>query len=838
MSDDATPTVTFQLNGHTVAGAAPAKRPLLELLREDLDHRTARPGCSPQGVCGCCAVLVDGKPRLACTLPAKSVEGKAVQTLEGMSAEGREALALAFCEVGAVGAGYNLSGIGVQALALLERHADAGPEDAQKALAMHLTRTVGWSRVVEGVVRTGALLRGAARPTPPADGVGASAWPLDGQAIVRGEVPVLDDYVRPGLLHAVVAWPAVAAGTLTALDVAGARAAAGVCAVVTAADLGGQPHAGDGLRDWPVLVGVGQQVGYAGSALAVVVAETRELAAQAAALVVATVQAGTPELAFHGAPVEVVERGEGDPSFDGLAVGEASLAFAPTDAGSLDAEAALAVPVGSGVHVLLATASPAGERRTVAEVTGLPLEWVTVEAVAGAGAWGLRGVPGPGAWAASAALATGRPVKLALTLQEATAWHARAPACEVTARVGATEDGTLRALEVTVRADGGAHLCAVLPAAVDAAAGASGSWRVPAWKATVAVHRSHLPPAGPIWDALHAQVTVAVEAALDDLALCLSADPFELRLANLVPEARPALEALRPAWQAAADRPRAVAVAGRGAGAGHGRVERATVTVDVDAPDAVTLGVPFGCLGVDLHTLLVQLAATATGLPAAVFAVECRTDRSPAEGVDVGGAALVLAGNALLDACAAFSRARGEAPLGALVGRRFTGRWTAPATAAPGETGPTHLARTWTAALVTATSDGALDRLLLAQEVGRAINPLLQSGHVVAAASAGLTRALSEAVPYDGAVPEARFAKHGYLRAKGFPTPEVLLVESGHPAGPLGALPVDVTPATAVGAALTGLVRWVTGAAPTSWPMNANPVAASLGIRAPRPVKA
>ena len=73
----------FQLNGAQVDldddGAS-----LLDVLRERLGVTSAKDGCSPQGQCGCCTVLVDGSPRVACVTPARRVAGRSVTTLEGL----------------------------------------------------------------------------------------------------------------------------------------------------------------------------------------------------------------------------------------------------------------------------------------------------------------------------------------------------------------------------------------------------------------------------------------------------------------------------------------------------------------------------------------------------------------------------------------------------------------------------------------------------------------------------------------------------------------------------------------------------------------------------------
>ncbi|MDP9074284.1 MAG: 2Fe-2S iron-sulfur cluster-binding protein, partial [Actinomycetota bacterium] len=67
-------SLRFQVDGAHVEVADDGAS-LLEVLRDRLGLRTAKDGCSPQGQCGCCTVLVDGSPRVACVTPARRVSG-------------------------------------------------------------------------------------------------------------------------------------------------------------------------------------------------------------------------------------------------------------------------------------------------------------------------------------------------------------------------------------------------------------------------------------------------------------------------------------------------------------------------------------------------------------------------------------------------------------------------------------------------------------------------------------------------------------------------------------------------------------------------------------------
>jgi len=75
---------------------------LLEVLRERLGNHSPKDGCSPQGQCGCCTVLVDGAARVACVTPARRVAGRAITTAAGLAEEERAAWASAFVAGGRV----------------------------------------------------------------------------------------------------------------------------------------------------------------------------------------------------------------------------------------------------------------------------------------------------------------------------------------------------------------------------------------------------------------------------------------------------------------------------------------------------------------------------------------------------------------------------------------------------------------------------------------------------------------------------------------------------------------------------------------------------------------
>ena len=94
-------TVSFRLNGSSITADFEEGIHLLELLREECGITSVKDGCAPQGVCGCCTILLDGRPALSCLLRPEQVEGREVVTLEGIPEAQRRVLARAFVQEGA-----------------------------------------------------------------------------------------------------------------------------------------------------------------------------------------------------------------------------------------------------------------------------------------------------------------------------------------------------------------------------------------------------------------------------------------------------------------------------------------------------------------------------------------------------------------------------------------------------------------------------------------------------------------------------------------------------------------------------------------------------------------
>lgn len=142
-------TLSFSVDGRDVTVADDGAS-LLEVLRDRLGLRSAKDGCSPQGQCGCCTVLVDGAPRVACVTPARRVAGRAVTTLDGLDPAERDDWAERFCATGASQCGFCTPGIIVRLSGLRAKGTAADDHAAvDRALAAHLCRCTGWRTIHE-----------------------------------------------------------------------------------------------------------------------------------------------------------------------------------------------------------------------------------------------------------------------------------------------------------------------------------------------------------------------------------------------------------------------------------------------------------------------------------------------------------------------------------------------------------------------------------------------------------------------------------------------------------------------------------------------------------------
>lgn len=142
---------SLTVNGSRVEVDRPDDTPLLTVLRDGLGLVGSRFGCG-QGLCGACTVLLDGAPVQSCDTPLWQAAGASVVTVEGLGADGPNAVQQSLIEHQAAQCGFCISGIVVRASALLEEHPDADAEQVATALERNLCRCGTHQRIIEAVL--------------------------------------------------------------------------------------------------------------------------------------------------------------------------------------------------------------------------------------------------------------------------------------------------------------------------------------------------------------------------------------------------------------------------------------------------------------------------------------------------------------------------------------------------------------------------------------------------------------------------------------------------------------------------------------------------------------
>jgi len=252
---------------------------LLFCLRERLGLMGVKEGCG-DGECGACTVLIDGEPHHACLTLVGEAEGRSITTIEGLAADGRlHPLQKAFIALGAVQCGFCTPGVLMVAKALLDRNPHPTEAEIRQAIAGNLCRCTGYAKIVEAI-------QAAAEdtiPDTPLSGLGESIARRDALEKVTGGALFGADVSRPNQLWGALVRSSVPHARILSIDASTALALPGVAGVVTGQELPPDLFYGVDMYDQQVLAR--DKVRHIGEPVAVVAAETPELAHNAAQLV-------------------------------------------------------------------------------------------------------------------------------------------------------------------------------------------------------------------------------------------------------------------------------------------------------------------------------------------------------------------------------------------------------------------------------------------------------------------------------------------------------------------------------------------------------------------------
>jgi xanthine dehydrogenase molybdenum-binding subunit len=529
---------------------------LADLLRKRLHLTGTKIACN-EAECGACTVIMDGEPVLSCSTPAERADGKTITTIEGLAKQDQlHPLQEAFVKHGAVQCGFCIPGQIMTSYALLEKNPQPASTDIRHALKDTLCRCAGYPTIENAILaaaeslQTGNPVREPEVPPSATEGntVGRLEIRPDAVEKVTGHAKFTDDLVFENMLFAAVKRAGVPHAFVTKIDISKARAVPGVVAVLTAEDVPGENIHGLVTLDWPVMVGVGERVRYVGDAIAIVAAETQEIAKAAAELVevefdlqpvisdaVQSRQDGQPQIHEKGNLLKHIKIRKGDPE---IGFAEADVVLEHTfhtpahDHLFMEPECSIAVPEGDRMLVYVGSQIPYQDRTQVARALGWEEKRVRILGqLMGGGFGGKEDIAGQ-IHAALLANVTGRPVKLLFDRHESLLVHPKRHATQIKVKLGAKKDGTLVAAKTELYGDTGAYASLGEKVLTRATTHSAGPYKIPHVHADCYAMYTNNPPAGAFRGFGVLQSAFAIETMLDNLAETLGMDRIELRRKN------------------------------------------------------------------------------------------------------------------------------------------------------------------------------------------------------------------------------------------------------------------------------------------------------------------
>jgi aldehyde oxidoreductase len=822
--------VELILNGRPARHEGNLDQDLLTWLRESAGLLSPKDGCSGEGVCGACTVLVDGEARLACRIKLRDVAGKRITTVEGLPAAERAAFADAFVEKGGVQCGFCTPGIVMKASALVARNPSPSRKEITNALTVNLCRCTGYKKVVDSIECAAEALREKrpVRVTPGTGRVGTRHPKYTGREAVLGERVFVGDMREPGMLYGALRFSDHPRARVLRIDAAEARDLPGVVRVLTAGDIPGRRLVGTIFQDWPVMIAEGEETRYVGDVLAEVAAETEEVAREAARRIrieyevlppvtdaLAALEPGAPKLTPEGNVLSVSEVRVGD--------AEAALASAAFVARGryttqtiehafMEPEATFAEPWKKdgekGVKVYSCGQGVYEDRTQLAAMLGVSEERVDVVQVQNGGGFGGKEDMSTQGHAALLTWAIGRPVMVRLTRQESMRMHPKRHPFVMDYALGCDAAGKLTALVATMHSDSGAYASVGMKVIERAVAHAAAAYFVPAVHVKGTAVITNNVPCGAMRGFGVNQSCFAMESSMDELCRMGGFDRWQFRWDNALTEGRATATGqvlrggvgVRACLEALKDRFYAAKTAGLAAGIkntgiGCGMPDYSKVKIVVEAPDRVVVHHGWCDMGQGVYNMALQTLVEETGIDPAHVQVRVETDEDAPAGMTTAsrGTSLVshgtrVAARGLQEALAAGST------LGDLVGREFRGEWVCDWTTKVGAAPPpgkeivTHYSYGFAAQLVELDDSGKITRITAAHDAGRIMNPTLFEGQIEGSLHMGLGYALTEEFPSkDGWPVFTRMAELGLLRPRDKPPMDVIGVEVADPNGPYGA---------------------------------------------------
>ena len=825
---------------------------LLGALRDELGVISAKDGCAPSGQCGACTVLVGDKARVACQTSLERTDGETVTTLEGFDELELQRYCDIFAAHGALQCGFCIPGILVRAKALIEKKGQALTRDeTARHLGAHLCRCTGYIKILDAILD---IASGVNREPQPLKGVGSRGTKYEADVLAAGVRPFIDDMQVDGLLHGALRLSDHARADIIAIDVEAALSVEGVAGIFTAADIPGEIRVGLIHKDWPVMIPVGGRTSFLGDVLAVVVADDRMTAVEAAALVQVEYRVHQPmtdpvrvvdsdEDAVWGLKGNILsksayQRGDVDSVLEQSAhVVSETFQTQRVEHAFLEPESTLAVPTDGGLYVYTGGQGIWDDRNDIARVLDLDPSLITTELVSNGGAFGGKEDMSNQVHTALSAWLLGKPVQITLSREQSLLMHPKRHPIRMTYEAGCDENGKLTGLRARMLGDSGPYASVGMKVLERAAGHATGPYVLQAVDVEAIAARTNNPVCGAFRGFGANQAQFAMEGIIDRLAEKVGINGWEIRSLNVVNPgdvwgpgqimddgclgARACLDAVKPAYdQAIQDGlPVGIGLGLKNSGLGNGFDEIAKAVVRFEADGTIEVRHCWTEMGQGVHNVALQVAVEELGVAAEQIKVIVDSTRELGAGQTTGSRGTLMGAGAVQDAC------RNALLDGCQVGLDYEGsyriNWTN--SLSEGLENPViHSTFGYASQLVVLNpDDGEVRNVVAAHDVGRAVNPMLCEGQIEGAVHMGLGYALTEGFPTDssGRPTNTTFRSLDIIRPKDMPPVDVIIIESPQPGSPYGIKGVGEIGLVPTAGAVAAAVRSYDDSWPTELPM-------------------
>ena len=799
--------VKFKLNGRDVE--IEEGRTLINYLREECDLTSVKNGCG-EGACGACMVLVDGKATKACILKSDKIEGKEIQTVEGLSDRDKKVFAYAFSEAGAVQCGFCIPGMVISAKALLLKTLNPTLDEVKKALMGNICRCTGYVKIEKAVLMAAEILReNRDVPTVFCKGiVGEEMGRIDAEDKILAEGEYVDDMKIDGMIYGFALRCKYPRALVKNIDYSDAEKLEGVVKVVTSKDIPGERYGGHLKKDWPALIEVGEETRYVGDAIALVAATSMDIARKAADLIKVDYEELEPlslpeEAMKEGAPKihkdgnilvrEVLKRGNVDEALKNskyVVTNHYSVPF--TEHAFLEPESAVAVPTEEELIVYTGSQSVYDDLHEITHLLGLGEDKVRIISKYVGGGFGGKEDMSCQHHAALLAYLTGKPVKMTLTRAESIKVHPKRHAMEMEFTTACDENGKLTAMRAKIIADTGAYASLGGPVLQRACTHAAGPYNYQNSEVEgIAVYTNN-PPGGAFRGFGVTQSAFATECNINQLAELVGISPWEFRWRNAI-EAGQELPngqiadpgtALKETLLAVKDvydnnEYVGIACAFKNSGIGVGLPDIGRCILEIK-DGKVHIRSSAACIGQGLGTILTQiLCQTLDITPDKVVYEAPDTRRTPDSGTTTASRQTTFTGEAVRVTALKVKEALNGRTLDALNGQEFYGEFSGVTDkmGSDKKNPVSHVAYGFATQVVILDENGKLKKVVAAHDVGKAINPKNVEGQIEGGVVMGLGYALTEDYPLKNSVPTAKFGTLGLLRATAVPEIKAMVIE-------------------------------------------------------------